>query len=492
MSFSYSVQINDPAHRSQDAALKADVEAALGEWSNFLIGQGSMEVQVNIVSTTSGRASGRSETSFLVGTDGARSVFEQGAAHELITGSDPNGSSADIIIEVDPNYLVDELWLDPDPGHPSNIPANRTDAVSVFRHELMHAFAMNGWRDPATGALPATFESTWDKLVQLHANGSAFFVGAAAEAVYGGEVPVTTLNNGQQFNHLGNSVTDPIVGQDLMNGVVFFRGQSYQISTLDLAILRDLGLAIVPPLPLTSVPYDFNGDGKSDLLWQHTSGLPAIWFMNGTTEAGSANLRSSGPTWHAVSAADFNSDGKADILWQNDNGTPALWFMNGTTELGGANLRNPGSTWHAVAAADFNGDGKADILWQNDNGTPAIWFMNGTTELGGANLRNPGPAWHAVAAADFNGDGKADVLWQNDNGTPAIWFMNGTTELGGANLRNPGPGWHAVAAAEYNSDGKADIVWQNDNGLPAIWFMNGTTELGGVNLRSSGPDWHLT
>ena len=28
---------------------------------------------------------------------------------------------------------------------------------------------------------------------------------------------------------------------------------------------------------------DFNGDGKSDILWQDTSGNVAIWEMNGTT-----------------------------------------------------------------------------------------------------------------------------------------------------------------------------------------------------------------
>jgi hypothetical protein len=28
---------------------------------------------------------------------------------------------------------------------------------------------------------------------------------------------------------------------------------------------------------------DFNGDGKSDILWRHTDGTLAIWFMDGTT-----------------------------------------------------------------------------------------------------------------------------------------------------------------------------------------------------------------
>ena len=28
---------------------------------------------------------------------------------------------------------------------------------------------------------------------------------------------------------------------------------------------------------------DFNGDGKSDILWRDTSGDMAFWYMNGTT-----------------------------------------------------------------------------------------------------------------------------------------------------------------------------------------------------------------
>jgi len=29
-------------------------------------------------------------------------------------------------------------------------------------------------------------------------------------------------------------------------------------------------------------------------------------------------------------SADFNGDGKSDILWQNDNGLPGIWTMDGS------------------------------------------------------------------------------------------------------------------------------------------------------------------
>jgi hypothetical protein len=38
------------------------------------------------------------------------------------------------------------------------------------------------------------------------------------------------------------------------------------------------------------VDRDFNGDGHSDLLWRNTSGVVAIWLMNGTSVVGSGVL----------------------------------------------------------------------------------------------------------------------------------------------------------------------------------------------------------
>ena len=78
-------------------------------------------------------------------------------------------------------------------------------------------------------------------------------------------------------------------------------------------------------------------------------------------------------------SSDFNGDGKSDILWQNDNGQVAIWELNGTTVIGGGIVGNPGPSWEVIATGDFNGDGISDILWQNDSGEVDIWEMNGTS-----------------------------------------------------------------------------------------------------------------
>ena len=42
---------------------------------------------------------------------------------------------------------------------------------------------------------------------------------------------------------------------------------------------------------------DFNGDGKADILWRHSSGLVSIWLMNGTSISGIGNPASVGSDW---------------------------------------------------------------------------------------------------------------------------------------------------------------------------------------------------
>src|SRR5207249_2294190 len=109
--------------------------------------------------------------------------------------------------------------------------------------------------------------------------------------------------------------------------------------------------------------------------------------------------------------ADFDGDGKSDILWRNAiTGQNYIYFMNGTTILTEGYLRTvAGLSWTVAGIGDFDGDGKADILWRNtDTGQNYIYFMNGTTILPTEGyLRTVADLnWTVAGIGDFDGDGK--------------------------------------------------------------------------------------
>jgi hypothetical protein len=88
---------------------------------------------------------------------------------------------------------------------------------------------------------------------------------------------------------------------------------------------------------------DFNGDGKSDILWQDTSGNVGLWLMNGA-QVTPAGVGGAPAGWSIVETGDFDGDGKSDILWQHTSGVLGLWFMNGA-QVTPAGVGSPPAGW---------------------------------------------------------------------------------------------------------------------------------------------------
>jgi hypothetical protein len=85
--------------------------------------------------------------------------------------------------------------------------------------------------------------------------------------------------------------------------------------------------------------------------------------------------------WRIKGVGDFNGDGKADILWQHSSGSVVIWLMDGAAKSSVEVVAGNNDThWVIKGVGDFGGDGKVDILWQHSTlGTVAIWMMNGTS-----------------------------------------------------------------------------------------------------------------
>ena len=79
--------------------------------------------------------------------------------------------------------------------------------------------------------------------------------------------------------------------------------------------------------------------GMADLIWQHDSGLLAVWYMDGATMVDAAYLNPSSvdPNWRTAGTGDFDRDNNVDIVWRHSmSGAVAIWLMNGTSYRTGA------------------------------------------------------------------------------------------------------------------------------------------------------------
>jgi hypothetical protein len=173
---------------------------------------------------------------------------------------------------------------------------------------------------------------------------------------------------------------------------------------------------------------------NTNILWRnYVTGANAIWTMNGvsSTPMSVIDLPALPNVQYSIrGTADFNGDGFTDILWRNDTtGVVAIWLMNGTSYVSTVNLPSVALPWTIAGTGDFNDDGRMDIVWHNNStAANAIWFMDGTAYQSTLNIQSiPNTAYVIAAIADYNGDHHPDILWHNTTtGANAIWLMNGT------------------------------------------------------------------
>jgi Ca2+-binding RTX toxin-like protein len=382
MAFSYQIVLNDPNDLggSLDAPLEADLSAALADWSRYINGTGTLIVALNITTTPAGRADAGSTAYGYVSTTGGMNVYLPSSIEELTTGT--HLASSDITINVDPNYLLNDLWVNPTPGDNAAVPPNLVDATSVMLHEVGHGLGFLGFTDPS-GVLGQN-ESAFDQYIQKNPDGTAYFVGPNAEQVYGGPVPLTTLPNGEGYAHLANSLSDPL-GLDLMNGVAFYTGRAYDISNVDLAILKDVGVPVtryIGPTVLTAQVGDTLLQGLGgDTLVGLGSGTNTLTFdLTGNanvafTETGPAMVIDQGQQSTVVGGIG------AETIYGGTGSGNYFLGLGSTVAVGGTGA----GTWIGnVGSITFYDSQTGNLLFA---GTGALTFVNeggSSTVVGGA------------------------------------------------------------------------------------------------------------
>jgi len=250
---------------------------------------------------------------------------------------------------------------------------------------------------------------------------------------------------------------------------------------------------------------DFNANGFSDLVYYNaTLGVAEIDFLNGNTSVGGGVITNSpfegSPSWTVVGVGDFNGDGKSDLVYYNATpGVTEIEFLNGNTGVGGGVITNspfegsPG--WTVVGVGDFNDNGKSDLVYYNAAlGVTEIEFLNGTANAGGGVITNNpfegSPGWTVVGVGDFNGDGKNELVYYNAAlGVTEIEFLNGTANAGGGVIANDpyegNPDWTVVGVGDFNGNGMSDLVYYDaKTGMTELLFLSGNVAVGSASAAS--------
>jgi VCBS repeat-containing protein len=204
---------------------------------------------------------------------------------------------------------------------------------------------------------------------------------------------------------------------------------------------------------------DFDGDGASDvLLYDSVAKQTEIMFLAGNAQTNAAAAvvstmavntpvnTGSGVGFHPVASGDFNGDGKSDILWAgNTTGDLHVTLMDGNA-IAGAGTFKAAAGYTVYGTGDFNGDSKSDILFSDGAGNAEIWTMDGNVHTGTADIAGPGAGWTLRGAEDFNKDGISDLLWQNGNNT-TVQLVNANLTSGSLiNMATPPNGFTLIGS----------------------------------------------
>lgn len=222
---------------------------------------------------------------------------------------------------------------------------------------------------------------------------------------------------------------------------------------------------------------DFDGDGKSDVLWRHAgTGANVIW-RSARAELRRPMTAVTNLDWTIQGIGDIDGDRKADVFWRNvRTGANVAWrSADSTTQTGITAVRN--TDWSVVGMGDFDGDDRADLFWRNGaTGANVIWRSANSSQqirvTGVTNLQ-----WRVAGVGDFDGDGRDDVFWRNDGtGTNVIWKAADASAQQVVTMVR-GSSWTFAGVGDFDGDDRADLAWYDVDATRTTVWGRGDSEV---------------
>jgi WD40 repeat protein len=235
-------------------------------------------------------------------------------------------------------------------------------------------------------------------------------------------------------------------------------------------------------------PFDWNEDGKKDILTGSKSGQVYAYINKGTNqepifdnalEIFNVKVEDGESAPYVI---DWNSDGKKDILAGSAPGEVSVFINRGDNlhpifekekklNDGGLDVGD----YSSPAVVDWNGDGKKDFVVGNKNGKVFVFinFINNKSPIfqkDGIETSIKVSGYARPFIVDWNNDGKFDVVSGSSDGKVYIFVNEGdgknpkfsklqTVQVNNKELKLPNS--TSVIALDWDDDGKTDLLVSN-------------------------------